>query len=376
VSPAGPVTQDDLISRNRRTSFAMLAVEFLLVGLAGSAAGIFVTRSVATGIAAGAALALVIDGVAWAIAVRATISLTGAASVEPGEAKVLYDVVGGLCVATGLPQPKVYVVDDPAPNAFAFGRSAANAGGAVTSGLLDLMSRRELEGVLAHELSHIRNHDVQVTTLAVTTIGVLAPIANLGARLLSYAVSREREELADMSAVALVTPDGLRRALEKLESDQTVLHKTAHATAHLWFVEPLELGGPTRKARTNVAFDTHPPIADRIATLRKLEGLDPDQRGPVDATGAGAPVDLQQHYADATKTQALEPADTAADLAAKLAAAAASGRTSEHAVPAPVGQPEGWYHVDDHTLRLWSGSNWVDATATWDGKAWVREQAP
>ena len=102
---------------------------------------------------------------------RATISLTHAVEVTPEQAKVLHDVVEGLCIRTGLPKPKVYIVDDPAPNAFAFGRSPKRAGVAVTSGLLNLMSRRELEGVLAHEMSHIRNRDVQVTTLAVTTVG-------------------------------------------------------------------------------------------------------------------------------------------------------------------------------------------------------------
>ena len=102
--------------------------------------------------------------------------------MTPEQAPVLHNVVEGLCIATGLPKPKVYIVDDPAPNAFAFGRSPRTPGVAVTSGLLNLMSRRELEGVLAHELSHVRNRDVQVTTLAVTTVGLLVAVADISAR--------------------------------------------------------------------------------------------------------------------------------------------------------------------------------------------------
>src|SRR4051812_47325893 len=188
------------------------------------------------------------------------------------------------------------------------------------------MSRRELEGVLAHELSHVRNRDVQVTTLAVTTVGVLVVVADIsaraswfadwgdddngggallliavaaiagilafGARMLSFAISRHREELADTSAVALVSPDGLRRALEKLEADHTVLHHVSRATAHLWLVAPLHTEGKGRHAKSTRLFDTHPPLAERIAILRKLEGLDPNERGPVDQTSTGVPVDL------------------------------------------------------------------------------------
>ena len=257
MANADPVTHDDLIAKNRRTSMMMLAVEFLLVGALGGAIGLLITRSPVAGVAVGAGVAVFVDLIGWLVAVRATIALTHAVETTPEQAKVLHDVVEGLCIRTGLPKPKVYIVDDPAPNAFAFGRSPEHSGLAVTSGLLNLMSRRELEGVLAHEMSHIRNRDVQVTTLAVTTVGLLVAVADIsaraswfadwgdnndsggllliavaavagvlafGARLLSLAISRHREELADTSAAAIVSPDGLRRALEKLEADHTVLH--------------------------------------------------------------------------------------------------------------------------------------------------------
>ena len=188
------------------------------------------------------------------------------------------------------------------------------------------MSRRELEGVLAHEMSHIRNRDVQVTTLAVTTVGILVAVAEIaarmswfadwgdddngggalaliavaalagvlafGARILSLAISRHREELADVSAAELVSPDGIRKALEKLEADHTVVHHVSRATAHLWLVTPLRNQGDDRHAKLNRMFDSHPPLDERIAILRKLEGLDPNGRGPVDETITGVPVDL------------------------------------------------------------------------------------
>jgi len=318
--------------------------------------------------------------------------------VTPEQAPVLHNVVEGLCIATGLPKPKVYIVDDPAPNAFAFGRSPSKAGVAVTSGLLNLMSRRELEGVLAHELSHIRNRDVQVTTLAVTTVGLLVVVADIsarasffadwgdnnndggaflliavaaiagalafGARLLSLAISRHREELADTSAVAIVSPDGLRRALEKLESDHTVLHHVSRATAHLWLVAPLHKEGNARHARANRLFDTHPPLDERIAILRKLEGLDPNGRGPVDETSTGVPVDLAQLAASTELRTARGTGATPAPLIPDGAAATVTTAT-------PAGNPPGWYHVDRQTLRYWDGTNWTGWNAAWNGRRWV-----
>src|SRR5580704_4292234 len=177
-----PVTHDDLIAKNRRTSVIMLVSEFVLIGLLGAGIGFLVTRSAAGGIIVGAAVAVAIDVVAWLFAVRATIALTHAVEVSHEQAPVLHNVIEGLCIATGLPKPKVYIVDDPAPKAFAFGRSPQRSGVAVTSGILNLMSRRELEGVLAHELSHVRNRDVQVTTLAVTTVGLSVVVADISAR--------------------------------------------------------------------------------------------------------------------------------------------------------------------------------------------------
>jgi len=400
---SSPVTHDDLIAKNRRTSVIMLVSEFVLIGLLGAGIGFLLTRSATGGIIVGAAVALAVDLVAWMFAVRATIALTHAVEVTPEQAPVLHNVIEGLCIATGLPKPKVYIVDDPAPNAFAFGRSPERSGVAVTSGILNLMSRRELEGVLAHELSHVRNRDVQVTTLAVTTVGLLVVVADIsaragffadfgdrrgnddgalllfavaavagalafGARLLSLAISRHREELADTSAAAIVSPDGLRRALEKLEADHTVLHHVSRATAHLWLVAPLHLKGDQRHAKTNRLFDTHPPLAQRIAILRQLEGLDPDGRGPVDETSTGVPVDLAKLTASTDRRMSPGSVGVSALSATATTAAVPTEATD------PTGHPPGWYHADERTLRYWDGTNWTDWQANWNGRRWVQRR--
>ncbi len=414
-----PVTHVELSAKNRRTSVLMLAAEFLLIGILGAAIGALVTKNAAAGIAIGAVVAIVVDMIGWLFAVRATIALTHAVEVSPEQAKTLHNVVEGLCIATGLPKPKIYIVDDPAPNAFAFGRSPSRSGVAVTSGLLNLMSRRELEGVLAHELSHIKNRDVQVTTLAVTTVGILVVVAEIaaratwfsnwhedrdggaivlllvaalaavlafGARVLSFAISRHREELADLSAAGIVTPDGLRKALEKLEADHTVLHHVSRATAHLWIVTPLNLKGDGKHAKVNNMFDTHPPLGERIAILRKLEGLDPNQRGPVDETATGVPIDLAQLSASTDRRAMRQPKGSAA-IAAPATAAGGNWMQGQQGPSVPGGpgagtqttqanaqMTPGWYHADATTLRYWDGKAWTNWSANWDGHRWVQSR--
>jgi heat shock protein HtpX len=211
-----------------------------------------------------------------------------------------------LCIASGLPKPRLYIVDDPAPNAFATGRSPQHAAVAVTTGLLEKMNRVELEGVLAHELSHIKNYDTLVMTLAVTMVGIVALLADFGvrmflwggrrddgpggnvitlviglafmllaplaARAMQAAVSRRRESLADVSAIEMTRyPPGLIGALEKLRDDQTVVRTGTRATAHLWIEEPVDrMEGTSRASRWGRLFDTHPPLDERIAVLREL----------------------------------------------------------------------------------------------------------
>ncbi len=223
----------------------------------------------------------------------------------------LHNLVEGLCIAAGLPKPRLFVVDDPAPNAFATGRDPRHAAVAVTTGLLQRLNRVELEGVLAHELSHIRNYDTLVSTLAVTLVGVvtllsdfalrflwwggprhrnersggagpgallgllgivLLVVAPLVGRLMQFAVSRRRELLADVTSVSLTRyPPGLISALGKLRDDRTVVHSASRATAHLWIESPLNrVSSEGRGAWLNRLFDTHPPLEERIAALQEL----------------------------------------------------------------------------------------------------------
>ena len=263
-------------------------------------------------------IALVVAGGAAAVsywksdAIALRVSRAHPASID--EYGRLHNLVEGLCIAGGLPKPRLYVVEDPSPNAFATGRDPKHAAIAVTTGLLEKLNRVELEGVLAHELSHIKNYDILVSTLAVTMVGVIAIAADVGVRFMWFgmgrsrndsndsqggggltiilalfgfallilspligramqaAVSRRRETLADVSGVELTRyPPGLISALEKLRDDYTVVGSTSHATAHLWIEQPQAVaedeGG---MARVNRMFNTHPPLEERIALLREL----------------------------------------------------------------------------------------------------------
>ena len=238
--------------------------------------------------------------------------MSRARPADPVEYARLHNLVEGLCIAAGLPKPRVYVIDDPAPNAFATGRDPRHAAIAVTTGLLEKMNRVELEGVLAHELSHVKNYDILVSTLAVTMVGVIVLLSDwtlrflwwgggrrrgsrnnggggpavalalvgfvllllspLIAQLMQFAVSRRREALADVSGVSLTRyPPGLISALEKLREDTTVVHSSSRATAHLWIESPLARDpSEGRLSRLNRMFDTHPPLEERIAALKEL----------------------------------------------------------------------------------------------------------
>ena len=244
--------------------------------------------------------ALVMNVLSYWWSDKIVVGLTGARQAPEAEFPDLHNLVENLAITAGLPKPKVYIIEDPAPNAFATGRNKEHAVVAVTSGLLFVLDRAELEGVIAHELSHIGNRDMLVSTVAVVLVGfiaivsdiflrsmlwggkggnrdnknpvlmivavafiVLAPIA---ATLLQLAVSRKREFLADASGALLTRyPDGLASALRKIGSYQAPMRRASNATAHLYIANPF---GP--KAQTSglaKLFMTHPPIAERIKAL-------------------------------------------------------------------------------------------------------------
>jgi len=168
------------------------------------------------------------------------LALVHARPADPEQYPRLHNVIEGLCVAAGLPKPRLYVIDDPAPNAFAIGRNPRHAAIAVTTGLLDKLSRIELEAVLAHELSHVKSYDTLVSTVAVTLVGLPAVVLRpVFGPVLPLAVGRSREASADLNGVSLTRyPPGLISALEKLEADPTVVQSNSRAIAHLWIEQP------------------------------------------------------------------------------------------------------------------------------------------
>lgn len=235
---------------------------------------------------------------------KIVIATTGAKPLLKEEAPDLHNIIENLAITAGLPKPRVYIVDSTQPNAFATGRDPEHALVAVTSGILRIMNRTELEGVLAHEMSHIGNRDMLVSTVVVVLVGViqlladfflrslrwrggdndrngvhpffliigiaLALLAPIAGMLIQFAVSRKREYLADASGVLLTRyPDGLASALEKLAHDHTPMRQANHATAHLWLDDPYQGKKKTVKWLSNI-FMTHPPIDDRIKKLREM----------------------------------------------------------------------------------------------------------
>jgi heat shock protein HtpX len=299
----------ELIRSNKRRSAALIAVFILVVGLVGFAVGAVVGNGVAFTVAALVISALIAFTSYWK-ADKVALAVSRARPAPPEQYQRLHNLVEGLCIAGGLPKPGVYVIDDPAPNAFATGRNPNHAAIAVTTGLLEKMNRVELEGVIAHELSHIRNYDILVSTLAVTMVGAVAlmtdlairtmwwnggrvprngdrnngnnPLALIGivllivapivAKLMQATISRRRETLADVSACQLTRyPPGLISALEKLKADKTVTHSASTATAHLWIEQPMSgVGDDGKLGGIHRMFDTHPPLDERIALLREL----------------------------------------------------------------------------------------------------------
>src|SRR4051794_11003616 len=299
----------DQVTANKRRSLLLISAFVLFAVLVAVAINYLLSFGViGVGIAFVVATGLAV--VSYWKSDAVALSMSRAQPADPTEYARLHNLVEGLCIAAGLPKPRVYIIDDVAPNAFATGRDPKHAAIAVTTGLLDKMNRIELEGVLAHELSHIKNYDIRVSTIAVTLVGFIALASDIAirtlwwgggrhrndrdsggagailaiagvallimapiiAQLMQFAVSRRRESLADMSGVELTRyPPGLIAALEKLRDDETVVHAHSRATAHLWIEQPMPTSREEGKlSRLNRLFDTHPPLEERIAALREL----------------------------------------------------------------------------------------------------------
>lgn len=287
-----------IATNKRNTVFIILGFVALLTGLAtwwGYASG-----------NGSSALAIVLFAGGYAlfqywIAGALAVMMSGAKEIQNADNPRLWNVVENLAIQDGLPMPRVYIVNDPAPNAFATGRNPKNARVAATTGLLDIMDDDELQGVMAHEMSHVKNYDILVSTIVfglVSAIGMIADIAlrmmwfTGGSRnkdsegaglillvvglvagilawligpLVSAAVSRQREYLADASGAETTRyPEGLAKALEKLQAYGRPMRVKSSATAHMWISDPIK---PSVAERL---FSTHPPLAKRIERLREI----------------------------------------------------------------------------------------------------------
>ena len=301
------------IARNRRNSLLLIAVFLAFITIFGYIIG-FAWLGDPTRALFGLALALVVGVVCGLVSYYAGDKMVLAASrareITHDDAPVLFNVVEEMSIASGLPMPKVYIVDDSAPNAFATGRDPEHATVAVTSGLLEKLDRDELQGVMAHEMSHVANFDIRYSMLVGILVGttvlisdfflrglwfsggrgggrrggdggggqlqiimviiavVLAILAPLFARLLQLSISRQREFLADATAVRLArNPKGLADALQKISGDREVLEVANRATAHLYIANPIK----KFEKRSKGLFSTHPPIEERVKILRALE---------------------------------------------------------------------------------------------------------
>jgi heat shock protein HtpX len=302
------------IARNRRNSLLLIAAFLAFIAVFGYVIGYAWLGNPVRALA-GLAFALVIGVIAGLISYyggdRMVLAASRAREITHDDAPVLFNVVEEMSIAAGIPMPKVYIVDDTAPNAFATGRSPEHATVAVTSGLLEKLDRDELQGVMAHEMSHVANFDIRYSMLVGILVGttvlisdfflrglwfgggrgggrrgggdngggqlqlimmliaiVLAILAPLFARLLQLSISRQREFLADATAVRLTrNPKGLADALQKISGDNEVLEVANRATAHLYIVNPIK----KFEKRSKGLFSTHPPIEERIQILRAIE---------------------------------------------------------------------------------------------------------
>jgi heat shock protein HtpX len=291
------------IAKNKRNTVFIILVFLVIIGALGLLAGyVYNNPSVTITVLVVAAVYAIIQ---YFAASRLAISISGGREIQKADDPRLYRIVENLSITDGLPMPKVYIVNDPAPNAFATGRDPQHAYVAATTGLLDLMEDSELEGVMAHEMGHVQNYDTRVSMIVfglVVAVGFIADlflrfaffgggrgndrnggggnnpivlvfglaamiIAPLVAAGVQAAISRQREYLADAtSAMTTRNPDALASALQKLEQYGRPMRRQNSSMSHLWISDPSRPGIMSR------LFSTHPPIVDRVARLHKIGG--------------------------------------------------------------------------------------------------------
>jgi heat shock protein HtpX len=300
------------IAANKRKTVLLFVLAIAFTGLVGFAIGYVFFNGGTAGIVIAAGLAVILSVFSYFSGDKLVLASTRAREVSAEEEPRLHNVVEGLAIAAGLPKPRVYVVPEQAPNAFATGRDPAHSSVAVTQGLLDIMNRVELEGVIGHEMSHVLDRDILIGTVVATVVGaaillsefftrswfwsggrvgrrdggggdagivtlvlfavgiVLLILAPLAGQLIKLSVSRNREYLADAEGVLLTRyPPGLISALEKIRDAPHAMRAANNATAHLWLDQPSRVPGE-RTSTIEKLFSTHPPIQDRIDRLRDM----------------------------------------------------------------------------------------------------------
>ena len=289
-------------SANKRKTFFLLALFGGLTGLVIYAALSYFGQSSAGVVPIAVLISVLSVWGSYFASDKLVLTMTGAKLIQESDNPRLFALIQEVCLASGLPMPKVAIVEDSAPNAFATGRNPEHGLIAFTTGILDAMDRDELQGVIAHEMSHVGNRDTLVSAIAATTAGAIAMISDflmrmmwwgggrrdnrdggnnplaliaslvvlilapIAAMLLKAAISRRREALADATAVAFTrNPTGLRKALEVLQADSTIVRHASNSVAHLYIESPLD------SSNVSKLFATHPPLAERIAILRSME---------------------------------------------------------------------------------------------------------
>lgn len=295
------------ITANKRKTFVLVTLFSILVVLLFVVLGFILEIDPIGSLFIGTGFAVGYSFISFYMADKVALFTQGAKPISKRDHFQLYTTVENLSIAGGIPTPNIYIIDDPSPNAFATGRDPRNASVAITTGLLEKLDKTELEGVMAHEISHIRNYDIRLMTVVVVMIGLVAILSELLlrvwqfkpgnsrkggggvmlafvliglvlgilspiiAQVIKLAVSRSREYLADASGALLTRhPEGLASALEKINAHSTKMKRASHATAHMFISDPY---GKKLTAKTpwyQRLFMTHPPAQDRIAKLRTM----------------------------------------------------------------------------------------------------------
>ncbi|NCN07619.1 M48 family metallopeptidase [Candidatus Falkowbacteria bacterium] len=289
------------IDSNKRKTWALIIIFISLISLLGYFVG-YISEAGNSILIIAIIISIAMSLFGYFSGDKVALATSGAKEITENDNPYVYRMVENLCITAGMPVPKVHLINDEAINAFATGRDPKHASIAITTGAVAKLENEELEGVIAHELAHIKNYDIRLMTVVIILVGIIALLSDLFlrmtffgggkrdndrggnpvlliiglvliilspiiAQLIKFAVSRKREYLADASGSLLTRyPEGLAKALEKIENDHTILKRANNATAHLYISSPFR---GTKKFLAN-AFSTHPPLQDRISKLRSM----------------------------------------------------------------------------------------------------------